>query len=239
MSDLDIKAIDVEDIAGLATKELDISLKLDGTLIYFKDKKLFSPRCERSDRYKHILDILIKNKFPNCVGEMFIDKLNANVFDISKRENWEKACFLPFDFLDTSIPYLERFRILDEKVKEINNPHIFRMIRFKTFQEGWNFVRKHNSEGLVLRNNTNWFKIKLLKEVQMEIVGHEQSKVKGTFILKNGSHISGTSAEYVRLYKEIVKAGKKPIAEIEYPFLTREGRYFQPRLRRIYVEGEK
>jgi hypothetical protein len=108
------------------------------------------------------------------------------------------------------------------------------MVRFSTFREGWNFVIKNKSEGLVLRNNSDWFKIKLLKEVKMEIVNHEPNKVKGTFILKNGSHISGTSVGFIEQYKNIIKKKQTPIAEIEYPFLTSEGRYFQPRLRRIF-----
>lgn len=233
MSDLDIKPISIEEVKQLNDEDYDITLKFDGTMIYFKDKKLFSPRCERSDRYKHILDILIKNKFPECVGEMFIDKPQANVFDISRRENWNKACFLPFDFLDSNLSYLERMKMLDKKVKEINNPYIFRMIRFKTFKKGWDYVLKYQSEGLVIRNNSKWFKIKLLKEDKIEIIRHEPSKVKGTFILKNGSHISGTSEDYVKQFHIIVRKGKKAIAEIEYPFITNDGKYFQPRLRQI------
>ena len=236
MGDLDIKAISKEDAEKLYSKDYDISLKFDGTLIVYKDKKLFSPRCERSDRYKHILDILKKSNFPDCMGEMFIDKPQSNVFDISRRENWHKACFLPFDLINTNLSYLQRMKILDDKVSGVNNPHIHRMVRFTTFKEGWDYVVKHQCEGLVIRNLRNqgtWYKCKLLQEIKVEIVSHIPSKVKGTFVLKNGSHISGTSAGFVDKFFDITRRKKKAIAEIEFPFLTKDGNYFQPRLRQI------
>jgi hypothetical protein len=232
MSDLPIKSILKEEALQLK-EELDITLKLDGTLVKYINGKLMSPRCERTERYQHITDILIKNNFPNCIGEMFIDKPGSNVFDISKKENWSKAKFMPFDLLDTSLPYLERAKILDNKIVEVNNPSIFRMIRFSTFKEGWDYVVKNKSEGLVLRNNISWYKCKLLQEVKIEIVKHIPNKVKGTFVLKNGSHISGTSVGFVNQFLEAKKKGLTPIAEIEFPFLTSDGRYFQPRLRQI------
>jgi hypothetical protein len=52
---------------------MHISLKLDGTLIYFKEGRLFSPRCERSDRFKHILNILKSANMPDCFGEMYAE----------------------------------------------------------------------------------------------------------------------------------------------------------------------
>ena len=100
MSDLNIKEIKKPQAEHLSSFDYDISLKLDGTLIYFIDGKLFSPRCERTERFKHIVDILIKSKFPNCMGEMFLDKPNSCVFDVSRKENWNKAKFMIFDLID-------------------------------------------------------------------------------------------------------------------------------------------
>ena len=174
---------------------------------------------------------------------MFIDKAKANVFDVSKRENWAIAKFMPFDLIDTksnflNLGYNERQQILNEKVNFISNGFIIPMKKFDSFEEGWNYCLNNESEGLIFRNSVNWFKCKLLKEEKIQIVSHEVGKDKGTFILENGSRLSGTSLTYVEQYTDITNRGNKAIAEIEFPFLTKEGKYFQPRLRQI-VEVKK
>jgi len=229
MGDLNIKLVSEAQAEQL--NSYDISLKYDGTLIYFKDKKLFSPRCERSQRYPHILKILIDNNFPDCMGELFISE-TSNVFDVSRSENWDKVKFMIFDLL-IDLPYQERIERLNWKVAELNNPFIVPMKMFNTFQEGWKYVVDNKCEGLILRNSNNWFKCKLLQEEKIEIVMHEVGKDKGTFILANGSRISGTSQQFVLQYADIKNKGNKAIAEVEFCFKTQEGKLFQPRLRQI------
>jgi len=236
MSDLKIKDVKPKEAKNMNFKGYDISLKIDGTLIYWKDNKLYSPRCERTERFKHIAEILKAHKFPNCMGEMFVEGKGTNVFDVSKRENWNKAVFMPFDLLDNKKSFLERKEELNRLVEALNNSFITPTIQFKDFSEGWNYVNENESEGLVIRDNNNWIKVKLLKEIKLEIVEHETGKDKGTFILKNGSRISGTSQQLVIQYTGIKKRGKKPIGEIEYAFETKEGKLFQPRLRQITEE---
>jgi len=211
--------------------DMDITLKRDGTLIYFKNGELESPRCNRSVRFRHILNILKENNSPECYGELYIE--GGNVFDVSRRENWNKAKFMPIDLEDTQLSYSERQAVLKKLVEEISSESITELQKFKDFDEGWNYVKENDSEGLVIRNNSNWFKVKALKEVKIEIAEHEPSKEKGTFILKDGNRVSGTSKEFVRKFHELKAQNKIPIAEIEYPFLTKNGSYFQPRLRRI------
>jgi len=242
MSDLNIKELKIEKARNLNAC-FDITLKRDGTLIYFIDGKLFSPRCERSERFKHILKILNAFNFPNCYGEMYIDKPNANVFDVSKKENWANACFMPIDLIDSEnnpkifkMNYEERQNLLTKLIQELNNPFITKLIRFNNVNEGWDYVLKNNSEGLVLRNNYEWFKIKILKEAKIEIKNHEQGSNKGTFILDNDNRISGTSTQFVIQYLDIKERGKKAIAEIEYAFITKGNKFFQPRLRLIREE---
>ncbi len=229
MGDLNISL--VSEAKAEQLQGYDISLKIDGSLIYYKDNKLFSPRCERSDRYKHILDILIKNNFPNCMGEIFISE-TSNVFDISRSENWSKAKFYVFDLL-IDLPYHERMERLNWEVAKLNNPSIVPMKLFDSFQEGWKYVKDNKCEGLILRNSNNWFKCKLLQEEKIEIIMHEVGKDKGTFILSNGSRISGTSMQFVLQYADIKSKGNKAIAEVEFCFKTQEGKLFQPRLRQI------
>lgn len=245
MGDLNIKLISKDEAEHLNNFDYDITLKIDGTLIYYIDGKLFSPRCERTDRFIHIAKILREANFPNCMGEMFCDIPNTNVFEVSKSENWAIAKFMPFDLLDNNdktkpnpydLSYSKRKIILNEAVAKLNNPFIIPTMQFKTFQEGWAYVKEHNSEGLVIRNENNWFKIKLLKEAKIPIKEHEAGKDKGTFILddQEQNRISGTSVEFVIQYLDIKKKGKQAWAEVEYAFKTKDNKLFQPRLRRVF-----
>jgi ATP-dependent DNA ligase len=142
------------------------------------------------------------------------------------------------DLEDKSLSYSQRQALLGQLVKEISSEFITPLVKFKDFESGWNYVKETKGEGLVVRNEQNWFKVKILQEAKVEIKAHEESKEKGTFILIDNNRVSGTSKEFVRQFKEIKAQGKIPIAEIEYPFKTESGSYFQPRLRRIYTKGE-
>ena len=237
MSNLPITALTPEQALKRNFEGYTISEKKDGTLIYFKEGRLFSPRCERSERFKHILNILKEKNMPNCYGEMFIE--GGNVFTISSKENWKKAKFMPIDIEDKSLSYAKRQILLQQFIKEIDSEFITPLKKFSDFQQGWDYVKKTNGEGLVLRNENNWFKVKALQEAKVEIKEHEPSKEKGTFVLINGNRVSGTSRDFVKKFHEIKAQGKIPIAEIEFPFLTENGAYFQGRLRRIYAKGEE
>lgn len=87
MSNLNITDLKPEQAVKRDFSNADITLKRDGTLIFFKDNKLFSPRCERSQRYSKILNILKEKGMPNCYGELYIE--GGNVFDVSRSENWK------------------------------------------------------------------------------------------------------------------------------------------------------
>lgn len=243
MSDLPIKTLTIQETKSLNDKDFHISLKLDGTLLYYLEKNLVSERaCVRNSRFGHIKKILDENNFPECYGEMFISE-DSNVFAVSSKENWSKAKFMIIDLVDRQdLKYADRMKLIETKISQIkNNTSIQKLILFPTIKQGWDYVVKNEREGLILRNDNQFYKIKLLKEVKIEIIAHKESLEKGTFILANGSSCSGTSVAYVEQYKNLKAQGKTPIAEIEYPFLTKDGNYFQPRLRRIFAleDGEK
>ena len=236
MSNLEIKDLKVEQAQKRDFSNADITLKRDGTLIFFRDGRLFSPRCERSDRYKHILKTLKEKNMPNCYGELYVD--GGNVFDISRSENWDKAKFMPIDLEKQELPYEQRQALLQQMVKEIASEQITPLVKFKDFKEGWNYVKQTDGEGLVIRNSHEWYKVKILKEAKVEIAEHEPSKEKGTFILSDGNRVSGTSKDFVKQFHELKAQGKKPIMELEFPFKTESGSYFQPRLRRITTQEQ-
>lgn len=236
MSNLNITDLKPNQAEKRDFNNCEITLKRDGTLITFKDGKLFSPRCERSDRYSKILATLKAHRTPNLMGEMYIE--GGNVFDISRSENWDKAKFMPIDLVDSNLSFNERQALLSQLVSEIKDESITPMVKFKDFKSGWDFVEKNNEEGLVIRSSNEWFKVKKLRESKVEIKEHEPSKEKGTFILIDNNRVSGTSKDFVNQFNLIKSQGKTPIAEIEYPFITESGSYFQPRLRRVYAREE-
>lgn len=242
MSDLNIKEMKIAEAKQKNLSSFDIMLKEDGTLMYYTEGNLISPReIIRNDRFPHIKKILDKNGFPSCFGEMYIDERGANVFDVSSKENWNRAKFMIIDLKDNSIPYVQRQRIIADKVKEINDKSISPVIRFDNIEQGWKYVLDNEEEGLILRNKdypSEWYKVKTLKEAKLRIVDWESGSDKGTFILENGSRISGTSVGYVQQYKDITENGNIAIAEVEFPFLTKDGKLFQPRLRRIGIAND-
>lgn len=237
MSNLLIKELSIFQARDLDSSRFFISLKRDGTLMYFKDNNLISARgINRNNRFFHILKILREHKFFNCYGEMYVE--GGNVFSVTSREGWNKAKFMPIDVLDFNLNYKERQILLREKIKEINSPFITQQILFEDVDVGWKYVLDNKQEGLILRNDREFYKIKVLQEAKVKIKSHEQGKDKGTFILENGNRISGTSMEFVLTYLKAKEQNKEVFAEIEFSFITKDNHYFQPRLRRIFEKEE-
>jgi hypothetical protein len=232
MGDLNIKELKTDE-AKLIRGEWDVSLKFDGTLMRWEKGQLISPRgCNRNARFPHIVKILKENNFRDCIGEMFI--VGGNVFDISSSINWSRARYMIFDFLNSEKKYMDRRVEIDDVIDKLDSDFIVKPVRFGSVLEGMNYCYENNSEGLVLRNNYEWKKWKILKEFKIPIKSWEAGKDKGTFCLTTGSRISGTSLAFVFLYQSIVAKGKIAMAEIEAPFVTKDGHLFQPRLRRIF-----
>ena len=126
------------------------------------------------------------------------------------------------------------------KIEEIIKgfKHLSYPKKFKTFEEGWDFVLKNNTEGLVLKdmNSKVMYKCKRLIEEKLPIITHIEGKSKGAFLLsRNGIKVkcSANSIKLVEFFNYLKFLNKKPYAEIEYCFLTPDKKPFQPRLRRI------
>lgn len=214
MGSLKIKLISLEDALALEGF-LEITLKRDGILLKWNGNDLISPMGHvRSDRFPHIVESL--EGFPECLGEMYIE--GGKVYDIMSKENWSQAKFMPIYFSDVD-------------GRRFDNSPITRMVHFDSVQEGWDYVLNWNEEGLVIRVNCEkLYKVKQLHEDKVRVVDWIPSKTKGTFVLENGNKVSGTKMAYVAFWKK----NKGCMAEIEYPYLTANGKYFQPRLRRVY-----
>jgi len=184
----------------------------------------------------------------NVQGEVAIPF--SNVLVLNAKENWPKAKFYVFDVTEydgskiVGDPLevrkeLERIFKYNPKFKHITIP-----FKWTNFDKAWSWVKKHKVEGLVFKSLVGGidFKLKDWKEAKLPVIGHTPGKQKGAFQLACESGIvgsvSGTSVAYVDKYKNLISNGKDVWAEIEYLFLTSDGKPFQPRLRRLDVKSE-
>jgi len=231
----------------LHAKDLLIELKIDGSRHTWKNGQLISDReIVRNERYVHIAKVLAGYPGLAVRGEVALP--NSNVLRLNRRESWPYAKYYLFDLYkqgkhDWSRSDLcERRERLEQLVKDIGSPHITIPQRFKSFNKGWNFVKDHDSEGLVLKSNyLGLYKCKSYKEAKCLIVGHIPGKLKGAFQISFKGHkakVSAASVDYVKAYKRMTAQGKKVFAEIEYLLETDDGIPFQPALRRIGTKAD-
>ena len=225
---------------GRQIKKALFELKVDGTRMTFDNGELVSDRLiNRNDRYPHIVAEVRKM---NCTVRGEVALPGGNILQLNRAVNWHKAKYFVFDLFAVngkSVEHLsvfERREMLERIVAKGNFKHITVPKKFKTFDEGWNYVKKNEAEGIVIKEPNAIWKVKLLKELKVPIVKHVEGKAKGAFLINyNGvvSKVSGTSLSFIEQYNALVRAGKKVLAEIECPFITDDGAPYQPRLRRI------
>ncbi len=245
----DFKEIKLNEAKHLSNTNHLIESKIDGCCMTWKDNHLISERgCERSDRFPHIVKEL--KQLPWKVqGEVAVPF--SNVLTLNKKDNWHKAKFYIFD-----VSEYDGSKIIGDPLevrKEIENiigkssfnfNHITLPFKWKSFDKAWRWVKKHGVEGLVFKplDGSKGFKLKDWKEAKLPIIGHTAGKQKGAFQLacKSGAvgSVSGTSVAYVDKYHDLTGQGKAVWVEIEYLFLTRDGKPFQPRLRRLGTKSE-
>jgi len=222
-------------------------VKVDGTRMTFDGHDIFSDRdINRSDRFPHVAKALRKLNW-QVRGEVALP--HGNVLQINKKVNWDKALFYIFDLFEYNGQDL---RGIDPEEARDRIGHILKKTgiggtivmprKFKDFGEAWDYVLKQQKkgtyvEGVVLKPQSgNPFKIKYLVEEKLPIIGYEAGSLKGAFLIKRKGvvgKVSATSVGYVAQYKDMLAKGLKPYVEIEYQFLTDDGKPFQPRLRQL------
>jgi len=229
--------------------------KYDGMRSFWTGKKIISDRgIDNTDKFRHIGNVL--NSFSDTFldGEIYVK--GGCVHDINQKTNWKNAIMVVFDILKkdgkniTSYPLRERRIALAEFNKEKRDDKIVEMpMVFQSFKQGWEYIKQRDLEGIMVKNlnstyhhdlndilkvfrvNT-WKKCKNWREAVMEIIGHNQGSVKGSFTLINGSKISANSKKIVEEYYQMKDKGRV-FAEFMYLYKTNQGRFFQPRLKRI------
>ena len=240
MSNLPITDLKIEQALKRDFSNSQISLKVDGSLISYKDGKLFSPRCERSSRYSHILNILKEHNCPNLTGEIFLDKKGTNVFDVSRSENWKNLSFMPFKLDDSKLSFEEQRVLLKQLVSEIANPKIVPLKEFSDIPTAWNYVKENESEGIVIKDNHNWFKVKMKKERFLYFNNYElHSDGKGITLTDGLNRVNcGGKEKSQQAIKDIKEKGNVKV-EIEFMNYTEDGKMFQPFVRRVVKIGEE
>jgi len=240
----DFKEIKLDEAKHLVNANYLIESKIDGCCMTWKKafQEFRSERdCERSDRFSHIVTEL-KSLPWDVQGEVAIPF--SNVLELNSRVGWPKAKFYAFNPLEIDGDPLEKRKELERVIKSGSFKHITIPFQWKDFGKAWRWVQKHQVEGLVFKDLIGGrdFKLKDWKEAKLPVIGHTAGKQKGAFQLACESGIvgsvSGTSVAYVDKYNQLIKAGKDVWAEIEYLFLTCDGKPFQPRLRRLDTKKE-
>ena len=246
----DFKEITIDE-ARLIHNGHVVEHKVDGACMTWDGTNLVSERgVVRNDRFPHIVAELSQFDW-KLQGEIAVP--GGHVLQINAKANWPKGRFYAFaitemdgeDWEDATP--VDTRRKLDEFFSKGTNTfdHLRTVKRFKSFAEGWKHVERANrkgyAEGVVMKpeQGGKGFKIKNWKEAKMPIVGHDAGSVKGSFrILSPNGEVSGCSAlsvGFVKAYNDLIAAGEKPYAELEYLLLTDNGVPFQPRLRNVDI----
>jgi hypothetical protein len=244
----EIKHITPDDMFKLDVNDYYPEKKEDGMLMYYINGMLFSDRMiNNTSKYPHIAREL--SDFPKgiiLVGEMHIQ--NGNVFDVNTKANFSKARYCIFDIIQydgvstKDNPIEERWKLIESLFEKYGQSQemLERPYSEGTYKDMWAEVEANNWEGLVLKPKgskygVGWLKCKRLLEIKIRILAYDpkENNSKGAFILENGSRCDALSQAYVQQFADISARGKTAIAEVEYPFLTKDGHLFQPRLRQI------
>ena len=240
--------VTIEEARASRYKDWVVNEKVDGTRTLFKNGQLVSPERVgfKAERFAHIQAELLKID-ADLDGEVWLPEKGSNVHSVNKRENWAKCKYAVFDITRkgtkdlTVLPYRKRIEILQELIDQAQFKHTAIVRCFNSIDEGWKIIKDEGLEGLVIKNqessyacirSTNWLKIKNWLEAEVEIVGLETGKLHGSFKIKTGGSVNALSEDLVAEYQRLKMRGQV-FGEIEYLFKTKDGKHFQPILKRL------
>jgi len=229
-------------------------LKYDGTRSFWNRDRLISERnIDITKKFEHIANQL-KGIDVILDGEIYIEE-NSSVFDVSSKENWDKAHYVVFDILqfqdlDFRDLTLQKRQILVKSLcNMLGSESIHPPKTWFDFKTAWDYVLEHKLEGLIAKNlfskyirtenlldttrSRSWLKIKFKKEAVVIFDKFEKHKDEEGITLTDGFHrVSVRGDDVGKLIGEIMRSGKVK-AEVEYLRKTDDGHFFQPVYKRL------
>ena len=253
----------IEEMLDYSGLDYSIQLKINGTRTIWDGTNLISnDGIKRNDRFKEIATFL--SKF-NCKldGELALSCV-SNVADVSRKENWNKARYYVFDIYEldgidvTNLPLKDRLALLEGLIKRFDRltiEHKIRMIpSFPEMDIAWDYVKRYNLEGLVVKNLNLVNPSDLFTEIRLDIKvknWHEtKERIKdwdgnlidshshGCFITESDNRVSALTHENARTFIKL-KDLKPLFAEFYYLEKSDSGKFIQPKLKRIIDDENK
>jgi hypothetical protein len=185
-------------------------------------------------------------------GEISIE--NGTVHDINKSVNWDKAKFFLFDMVKPTFNYTQRNMLLlnflkDKEIRYVTTPR-----KFSTLEEGWNFVKANNLEGLVLKEkyspypsndnvldeiHTNmWLKVKNLKEKVICFNGYEKH-TRGCVLIANGFlRINFNNLDLTDVATKEIDTKGCVFGTVCYLREMESGKFREPYVKELVIDGK-
>jgi ATP-dependent DNA ligase len=252
----DMKEISMHDLAAARAAAAGAvnEVKIDGSRHTWDGQHLISERgIDRANRFPHVVADLQKLAGGSFRGRMEIAVPYKTVLDLNASENWGAARGYIFEINELlgkdwkQAPAEDVRAKLEELFPRGTTPLANLRIPFvfKTFDEAWAYITAKKLEGVVIKpsgKRGGEIKVKLLEEAKLEVIGHEAGAQKGAFLVRcpngNTGKVSALSVAFIAQYQKMLADKLTPYLEIEFPFYTKNGIPFQPRLRRMGTLAE-
>lgn len=229
-----------------------VEQKFDGTRCLLINNKLIGRRKndytkkfpELQTNFNGILDgeiVIFKNGKPDFNSIQF----RTHTTDTATIQFYSKefpATFIVFDILKkdginlTQMPLKERRKLIP---KTFDNPRIINITNLPI--PSWDEIITNDLEGLMIKNpdsqyvfgrSKNWLKIKNRKETTLKFNKYKINPAGITLENEQGIRIQ-VAGEQSKTIRDIINNKGIIDIEIEYAYITKEGKYFQPTFKRI------
>jgi ATP-dependent DNA ligase len=266
------KEMSIEEFRKFADgRQMVFQEKVNGFRVKFENGVLMSEDgVVENYKFPHLVKALnrVNEMLPIVLdGEMYVEKTegrkDGSVFDVTTKDNWNRAKYCVFDVLkfgdvDTrSFELKDRIMVLAKLVNSLGNGFTI-PDEYPDFESGFNATFEQDKEGIVAKEihsryddnenwrekkySSKWIKVKHYKEDTLEIIAHEKGKGHGTFILKDKEvtgkthRISGFSTKYAEMFEKRKSEGKRTFITFSYSNKTEENNYFQPNRLKEFVD---
>ncbi len=179
-----------------------------------------------------------------------------NTFKIKLRSESNPATLVLFDLIRLQGQDLA-WQPIEKRRQELHNLFTFntfntfntsnRIVEVKEFEnlkDAWDFVKKHNLEGLILkakgspyeyRRSNNWLKLKNTRRATVEVSGYEEHP-KGITLTGRKIRVACNGHQSIEVKRLLEQKGRLQV-EIEYLEMTKNGFYRMPTFKKVVGYG--